>query len=329
MKKISLVLLSLLLVSGCAQPAEPKPMPELDTTSGSSDLSVNDFTPPTEVERGMGDAGPYEMRLLSATSEDGVNWTRTNTILSEQANVPDMAITEDGTIYLYYVGGNIMGKDQSLAAALSQDNGATWTFKKVTIDGGEAIGSIPGDPDITVLEDGTFRLYFTAQIKGSDGPGIQLAESTDGLNFTYVGQALKDPETMTIDSSAYLLNGQWRMNTFTDYKTDVIQTVSNDEGLTFEIVKKENVEYNGVPYFLSNPFTLPDGSIRMWAFQLFPSEFRSFVTTDGLTWEDEGNVYLEYEEGKHPLEGYYIKDPAVVQLPDGTYFMVYVTRAPN
>ncbi len=119
------------------------------------------------------------------------------------------------------------------------------------------------------------------------------------------------------------------MNTFTDYKTDVIQTVSNDEGLTFEIVKKENVEYNGVPYFLSNPFTLPDGSIRMWAFQLFPSEFRSFVTTDGLTWEDEGNVYLEYEEGKHPLEGYYIKDPAVVQLPDGTYFMVYVTRAPN
>lgn len=320
MRKSSALFFSLLLLASCSSPAQSEPTPD--------DLTGNDFAPPTEVERGMGDAGPYEMRLLSATSEDGLTWTRTNTIISEQANVPDMMITEDGTIYLYYVGGNILGKDQSMAAAVSQDNGSTWTFKSVTISGSEEIGGMPGDPDISILEDGSFRLYFTAQLKASDGPGIYYADGTDGLHFTYKGESLKDPDTMTIDSSAYQLNGQWRMNTFTDFETEVVQAVSEDGGETYTIVKVENIEYNNVPYFLSNPFTLPDGSVRMWSFQLHPSEFRSFVTTDGLNWEDEGNVYLSYEEGENPLEGFYIKDPAVVQLPDGTFFMVYVTRAP-
>lgn len=328
MKKIHLLLLSVLLFTACSLPGKDEEPPVQDTTSGSSDLSENDFTPPTEVERGEGDGGPYEMRLLSATSEDGLTWERTNTVISEQANVPDMVITEDGTIYLYYVGGNILGKDQSMAAAVSQDNGVSWAFKKVTINDAQEIGSTPGDPDILLLEDGSFRLYFTAQLKGSDGPGIQYAESSDGLNFSYKGQALKDPDTMTIDSSVYLINGEWHMNTFSDFESTVIQAKSEDEGQTFDIVKMEDVTYNGVPYFLSNPFTLSDGSVRMWSFQLHPSEFRSFVTTDGLNWEDEGNVYLSYEEGKNPLEGFYIKDPAVVQLPDGSYFMVYVTRVP-
>ncbi len=290
--------------------------------------SENDFEPPSEVERGMVDAGPYEMRLLSATSEDGINWERTNTIISEQANVPDMMVTEDGTIFLYYVGGNIMGKDQSIAAAVSMDSGETWTFKKVTIDGLDNIHSVPGDPDIAMREDGTYRLYFTAQIDGEKMPSIQYADSTDGLNFIYGGKAFSAEGYMTIDSSAFYINGKWMMNTFSDFKTEVITGASEDDGDTFTLAKVQEVKYNDVPYFVSNPFPLPDGSVRFYSFQLRPSEFRSFITTDGLTWKDEGNVYLSYEEGENELEGFYIKDPSVIQLPDGSYFMVYVTRAP-
>lgn len=330
MFKLYGLLVGLLFLSACNPVVEEKPenIDPLESTPH-VDLSVNDFTPPTEVDRGMGDAGPFEMRLLSAHSEDGITWERDNVILSEQANVPDMVITEDGTILLYYVGGNIMGKDESMAVAVSQDDGVTWSFKSVIIEGAEQIGSNSGDPDIILLDDGTFRLYFTAQIKNSDGPGIQYAEGTDGLTFSYKGQALKDEETMTIDSSVYRIGDEWRMNTFSDFETTVIQAQSQDEGESFEIVKMSNITYNKVPYFLSNPFTLPDGSVRMWSFQLYPtSQFRSFVTTDGLNWEDEGHVYLSYEEGANELEGFYIKDPVVVQLPDGSYFMVYVTRAP-
>lgn len=320
MKKLFTLLAALSLMSaGCSS---------VTSNPEELELSANDFEPPSEVERGMGDAGPYEMRLLTARSEDGITWERENKILSEQANVPDMVVTEDGTIFLYYVGGNILGEDQSMAAAVSQDNGETWVFKKVTISNADVLASTPGDPDIVLREDGSFRLYFTCQLKSSQTPGIQYADGTDGLNFVYQGEAFKEEGYVTIDSSAFYINGQWMMNTFSDFKTEVITGISSDDGDTFDFVKAENISYDGVPYFVSNPFPLPEGSVRFYSFQLHPSEFRSFVTTDGLTWKDEGLVYLEYEEGGNELEGFYIKDPVVVQLPDGTYLMVYVTRVP-
>jgi hypothetical protein len=329
MPKTLALLASVVFLSACGTPAVELPASNTEETENSVDLSVNDFTPPDGPLRGLGDAGADEMRLLSARSEDGVNWTRTQTVISEQANVPDMVVAPDGTIYLYYVGGHIQDKDQTIAAAVSQDNGATWTFKKVTIDGiADKKHSTPGDPDIALRADGTFRLYFTAQLDGHEMPSIQYADGTDGLNFTYGGEAFHEDGYMTIDSSAYYLDGVWRMNTFSDFKTEVIQAVSHDDGDSFEFVKAEDITYDGAPYFVSNPFPLADGSVRFYSFQLHPSEFRSFLTTDGLTWEDEGQVYLKYEEGKNPLEGYYIKDPVVVQLEDGSYLMVYVTRAP-
>ncbi|MEK9160070.1 MAG: exo-alpha-sialidase [Patescibacteria group bacterium] len=309
-----------------------EPETELETEESTMpemlDIGVNDFEPPSDVERGMGDAGPYEMRLLSAHSEDGITWERDSVIISEQANVPDMMVTEDGTIFLYYVGGNIQAMDETLAAAVSQDGGETWTFKKVAINGFTQTHATPGDPDIALRDDGTFRLYFTSHIKGDKMPSIQYADSTDGLNFTYGGKAFSAEGYMTIDSSAFYINGQWMMNTFSGFGTEVITGSSNDDGDTFDFVQAENVTYKKQAYFLSNPLSLEDGSVRFYSFQLHPSGFRSFITTDGLTWADEGRVYLEYKEGENELEGYYIKDPVVVQLPDDTYLMVYVTRAP-
>lgn len=325
------VFLFLLVLTGCQTSQETTVTRETtsqDETTTSVDLTVNDFDPPSEVDRGMGDAGANEMRLLTAHSKDGITWERDNVILSEQANVPDMMITEEGVIYLYYVGSNIQGVDQTIAAAVSQDGGESWTFKKVTINNLKNIHSTPGDPDIAIRDDGTFRLYFTAQIDGEKMPSIQYADSTDGLNFTYVGKAFSTDEFMTIDSSAFYINGTWMMNTFTDFETSVITGVSDDDGDTFELAKVQDITFDRVPYFVSNPFNLEDGRVRFYSFQLYPSEFRSFITEDGLTWTDEGHVYLSYEKGANDLEGYYIKDPAVVQLPDGTYLMVYVTRAP-
>lgn len=306
-------LLTLLLVLG------------LMSAECSPDLSINDFEPPTEVERGMGAAGPFEQRLLTAISEDGINWERTNEILVEQGNTPDMTI-KNGTIYLYYTGGNFDGQEQGIAAALSSDGGESWTFKRVTISGGDKILATPGDPDIALREDGSFRLYFTTQLEGDKGPSIQYADSTDGLNFTYGGEAFQADGYTTIDSSAFYVDGHWAMLTFSGFETEVIHATSSDGGDTFEFVKAENVTYKNKPYFMANPLTLADGSVRFYAFEL--NEFRSFITKDGLTWEDEGNTILRYEEGANELEGFYIKDPSVVQLDDGTYLMIYVTRAP-
>lgn len=328
MKKYLFVLCAFTLLTAACSTKPVSNEAETDTTEPSSsiDLSVNDFTTPAEVERGMENAGANEMRLLSARSEDGITWERDNVIISEQANVPDMTITEDGTIFLYYVGSNIQDMDETIAAAVSQDNGETWTFKKVTINGFTQTHATPGDPDIALRDDGTFRLYFTSHIVGDKTPSIQYADSTDGLNFTYGGKAFEAEGYMTIDSSAFYVDGQWMMNTFSGFGTEVITGSSNDDGETFDFVQAEDVTYKKQSYFLSNPLSLEDGSVRFYAFQL--RDFRSFITNDGLTWEDEGHVYLEYQEGENELEGFYIKDPVVVQLPDDTYLMVYVTRAP-
>jgi hypothetical protein len=299
--------------------------------NASVDLGENDFTPPTEVERGKANAGPFEQRLLSARSSDGIHWTRDNTIISEQGNACDMLIRDDGSIYLYYVAGNVLGESEVIAAAVSEDDGASWTFKKVTVSG--VTGNHPplGDPDIAMLEDGTYRLYFTSQLNDDKGPGIYYAEGTDGLNFDYQGLAFtyNEDDHVSWDSSAFYVDGHWAMLTFDNFGSKMIHASSDDGGESYTFVKVEDVTHNGEPYFLSNPFTLPDGSVRFWAFQLGSGKsVISFVTEDGLTWEDEGIEYLTYEDGANELEGYYIKDPVVVQLEDGSYFMVYVTRAP-
>lgn len=318
MRKFFLFAFTLLFLSACST--------ETDQSVDELNLSVSDFTPPDYAERGHPTDGPYEQRLLSATSKDGIVWEKTNELITEQASASDMAY-KDGVIYLYYVGGNFDGREQGIAAAVSQDNGETWTFKRVMINEADEIKGEPGDPDIIILDDNSFRLYFTSQTPNRKSPSIFYAESSDGLNFTYKGEALYDDDYMTIDSSVFRINEEWFMLTFTDFATEVIHAKSDDEGKTFQVVKKENVTYKNKPWFLSNPLELPDGSVRFYAFNLRDG-FRSFVTTDGLNWEDQGYGILTYDPS-NPMERDYIKDASLVQLDDGSYFMAYGTRIPE
>lgn len=306
-----------LLLVACSNPTE---------ISNDVDLGINDFIPPSEPERGYEEAGPFEHRLLTATSKDGLTWEKQNQIITEQGNTPD-TVVRNGTIYLYYTGGNFDGQEQGIAAALSSDGGETWIFKRVTLNGLDDIQSIPGDPDIALLEDGTFRLYFTAQADGDPSPAIFLAESTNGLDFDYVGKTFDAEGYITIDSSAFYVNGEWMMLTFNGFGSEVIHARSQDEGLHFTFEKAQNITAGKDPVFMANPITLEDGSVRFYAFDLAAGLFYSFTSSDGLNWSQEPGVRLSYDDSNE-LEGFYIKDPSVVRLDDGTYLMIYVTRAP-
>lgn len=319
---------SAVVFSGCTvQTTSTTTNVNLNINASALGPSGEEFTPPSAVVRGMGDAGPYEMRLLSAHSSDGVHWTRDEKIISEQANVPDMYVDTDGVIHLYYMGGNILGKDQAIASAISDDNGATWTYRLVDLGINYDDFSTPGDPDVVVRPDGTIRLYFTAQKRGDANSSIHYSDSTDGTTFTYGGVAFAPSVGRVEDSTTVYINGHWVMHTLHGFGTTMYKAVS-DDGDTFTYVKDEEFKIGQVPYFFSNPFTLPDGSVRFFAFQLRPSEFRSFTSSDGDTWTPETTTYLSFD-GSSDLEGYYIKDPVVTQLKDGSYFMVYVTRAPQ
>ncbi|MFN4133216.1 MAG: glycosyltransferase family 39 protein, partial [Candidatus Hadarchaeales archaeon] len=56
-------------------------------------------TPPPGV---TGD-GPWNHRVLSATSSDGLTWVKDDRIISDQASVPDAIVDKEGNIRVYYV----------------------------------------------------------------------------------------------------------------------------------------------------------------------------------------------------------------------------------
>lgn len=49
--------------------------------------------------------GISNYRLLLAKSADGINWTKTNIVLSDKASVSDGIVLPSGRILMYYVAG--------------------------------------------------------------------------------------------------------------------------------------------------------------------------------------------------------------------------------
>lgn len=58
-------------------------------------------------------------------------------------------------------------------------------------------------------------------------------------------------------------------------------------------------------------------------FRLLPAN-----STDGMIWVQEYGLRMQHDPNS-TVEGSNIKDPAVLQLADGSYLMVYVSRIPK
>lgn len=311
---------------GCTSPLSPSAT-ELPTPSVTEQATILDdstiVVPPTELYDGYGDKGPFMMRLMTATSEDGVNWSKTGTILSKQANTPNVVVDANGVIYVYYTGGHIADQEQAMAVAVSTDQGETWEFRLLDIIG-DKLGPMSGDPDVVLTDDGVFHLYFTSELIGDGYPAIFSAESQDGISFEYVGKAFAGNGNGTMDSSTYYLDGVWYMSTFQLTAPGHYFAESRD-GETFTYVGEGTVKPEGtIPFFLANEVLLENGQARMFGFYA-KEGFRSATSTDGMNWTDEGYDLIDFIAGSEE-DGLYLKDPAVAQLQDGSYLMVYVSR---
>ncbi|MFN4133147.1 MAG: hypothetical protein ACK4GQ_02120 [Candidatus Hadarchaeales archaeon] len=91
---------------------------------------TSDFTPPKGAAAGPGEHGPWSMRPMSATSTDGLTFTRTNQVITDQGDVPDLVQDNKGWIYLYYVGWTGGTEQSKTVVAISQDGGSSWCTKK-------------------------------------------------------------------------------------------------------------------------------------------------------------------------------------------------------
>ncbi len=288
-------------------------------TSATASLTLtNDFTPPTGREPNVRKESPGEFRLLSATSTDGLTFTRTNQVIGDQANVPDMILDDQGRIFLYYTISKIGDVKDACAVAISSDNGKTWIYKQVKFNG---INRPLNDPDVVRLPDGTVRFYGTTPV--GNKIGIMVAESKDGITFDVRGTAFEVAGENALDSITYQVGDQWHILTLANETMDMWYGTSSD-GLKF--THKDRIKFmaGNQQYVPSNGIAVSNG-FRMYAFNFPTKDFRSFLTTDGKTWKVEDGVRLSFDPA-NPLESEYIKDPAVVKLANGSYFMVYATK---
>ena len=249
-----------------------------------------------------GEDGPWNHRVMSATSSNGLDWVKDNIIIADQASVPDAVVDLEGNFRLYYVdwyNGHI------ISTALSQD-GQNWIYKKVTIEGeGEGTqdehSPTPVDPDIVLLPDGRFRLYYM------NGGKIYSAVSDHGINFKkeegvrYKGAT----DEMWMDPDVVKMGEVWRMFIWrmTAGSVEAISTVS-DDGLTF------TKEIGTLPPGIISSTIPLEGGYRMYYVN---GGIHSAISSEGADWEKEG---LRLDNAA---------DPTVIELQDGTYKMFYKT----
>lgn len=252
--------------------------------------------------------GPWKHRIKSASSPDGLRWTRNNGIIADQASVPDAIVDKEGNVRVYYVD----WKNQGVTAAIQQNDG--WEYYRVKL---QPAGFFEGaDPDV-VMVDGTYRIYYTKfESPGSQMASIGMASSADGIEFENP-QIVYPREEGVTDPDVFRTAGEWVM--YLSHGPQNVLTTSAD-GLEFEKEGEDPLAGS-----VSNTIAVP-GGYRMYYHK---SDTRggasvySRFSEDGQNWEEEGlRLSPTNEEGS-------VESPAVVQLPDGSYRMFYHSFIPE
>lgn len=342
MKKI-IFLQSLLVLVGFYS-CTKSPVTEETTTATSAacntsgtDVLFTLLTRPSGLPtNNYGPDGPGPRRILLATSSDGVNFTRSNQVVSDQANTPNMLVLSSGRILLYYTGydldssaGSSDGANQdAIAVAISDDNAATWSFACVGMSG---FGSHPpiGDPDVVQLADGSFRMYVT---NGDSNGNISIfsATSTDGFNFVKEGKALNTGSTNYKDSLTQKMGSNYLMYVLNSTNGHM-KVANSTDGITFTGGSDSNFQISDgsmlQTFVLSNWFEYSSGQYRIFAFNGATHDIRSFTTINGTSLSADTTVSLGL-----PLDSTYekswVKDAAVQRMQNGTYLMAYVSETP-
>lgn len=282
-------------------------------------------TPPPGAED---QPGPWANRLLVAYSEDGLVWSRAHRILTDQGDVPDAIVDENGLLRVYYVTWCPPEVRNRIVVALSDDGAVTWTFRRVTIR-----GMVPGqpdavDPDIVRTPDRKWRLYFTSAPPGlGAAPRTYSAISDDGFAFELeAGWRLHVEGRDVLDPSVLRVGDRWHLfagGRVTQPRANWHAT--SPDGLSFS--RESDFFADGI--IMANGLAV-EGGYRFYGFRqdLRVRDIRSLFTSDGEAWHIEPGVRLAPDRS-HGLEAEWVKDPGVARLGDGRFVMIYVTTIPE
>jgi len=259
--------------------------------------------------------GPYRHKILSATSADGLAWTRDTGVRLEHASVPCAVATAD-RVFLYYVDADRgAGQSESVGCAISRD-GYYFEKQPCVIHGMTAKKAV--DPSVLRDADGKFRLYYLASSAPGDPASaprdheIHLALSDDGIAFRNVGSAFTYPAL--VDPDVFFFQSKWFLYVFARTGTVIAQS---DDGRAFQY--RQVLDLPG--WGTVAPVPLADGRLRLYAFEQrrgAGNAVRSFLSADGIHWTAEPGDRLLARDDEQ------ITDPFVVRWHGGykMYFKV-------
>lgn len=171
------------------------------------------------------DSGEDIRRFFRAQSADGVDFALTVGPFEDGAimvpeggdnnflSVPDMIELVDGSIRMYFV-----ASGDHIESALSNDKGMTWIREGVTVISDLKDDQPAVDPDIIMLDDGVYCLFFATNDGDSsflENLRIRSALSDNGLDFELEGGdriPVENDVQLRLDPDVVLLpDGNYRM----------------------------------------------------------------------------------------------------------------------
>jgi hypothetical protein len=248
--------------------------------------------------------GPWNHRVLLATSRDGLAWTVGREVLAERASVPELFLGPDGRPIVLFVDASGESRRGGLGALGRQDDGS-WARRETNLRG--------ADPNVVRLKDGTYRGYT----KDRDG-AIIVFSSPDGLDWERLGVAFQNERyRQSTDSDVFETPGGWVM--LISLGPRMLRCTSSD-GLKFT-TDGIILELGGS---VSDTVKVADGWRTFFHVNATPQTdgkmlIRSAFTADGKTWKvEQGDRVVAPSSGPASLG---VADPASVQLKDGSWLM--------
>lgn len=261
--------------------------------------------------------GPWDGAIYATTSTDGLEFTGQQLLFS-QAGVPNLLRLADNTLILTYQYFSSTNEDMFdvITYSISEDNGVTWSdTTKVTFENLPSPldpAKHPMDPTLVQLSDGRLRLYFTYHAKGNKTAALYSATTADDQItspfVTHATPALVVNEANLLDPAVVYFNGLWHHYSWSMDSENNYHSTSSD-GVNF--TRQADVSLNQSMDFLGQVIQI-NRFLRFYG--TGGSGIISAVSEDANQWQAE--------PGTRVPQG---ADPAVQQLPDSSYLMVYTS----
>ncbi len=251
--------------------------------------------------------GPYYQQIYTATSPDGLTWTKSGEQAFDHSSVPG-AIIKDEVIYVYMVdAGN---EEDQITVAISEDFGETYTSKRVEIKGVPHYDPVDPHP---ILIDGKIHLFYLgnfSRLIQTNRFTIYSASSEDGVMFDNV-QELYSFDEMTTDPDVFFTENDLRMLLTSERGMRLL--VSDDNGETFT----EDASFRWQGGGVSDTIQINDQYYTHFC-------DNGISRATGADTSEFGDV--ERQVISQGIGDTIICDPSIIQLPDQSYLMYYKSQ---